>query len=209
MGARRVTEPRIYYADDRCTLIHGRWQDALAAGLIPRVDAVISDPPYSDRTHAGHDAGANLAGRGAFVRSNGGYDIARPRAELAYHSYQPEDVAELVTAMRGICGGWIACLSDSELCSVYRAELEAAGLTGFQPVPCVISGMTVRMCGDGPSSWAVYLNVARPRELRKWGTLRGAYVGAQADRVGVTGGKPVWLMRGIVADYTRAAAPPA
>ena len=62
--------------------------------------------------------------------------------------------------------------------------------------------MTVRMSGDGPSSWAVYLNVARPKRLSKWGTLRGAYE-ATRDRDSHIGGKPLALMSAIIRDYSR------
>jgi site-specific DNA-methyltransferase (adenine-specific) len=61
--------------------------------------------------------------------------------------------------------------------------------------------MTVRLSGDGPSSWAIYLNVARPPALARWGTLDGAYVTGTGDRFHI-GGKPLGLMRAIVRDYT-------
>ena len=59
------------------------------------------------------------------------------------------------------------------------------------------------MSGDGPSSWAIYANVARPKRLCKWGTLPGAYTGNQGEREHI-GGKPLWLMRALVRDYTKA-----
>jgi len=93
-------------------------------------------------------------------------------------------------------------LSDSDLCLVWREAFETAGLTGFAPVPIVITGMTVRLSGDGPSSWAVYANVARPKALHRWGTLPGAYVGPYADREHI-GGKPLWAMTALVRDYTK------
>jgi len=94
------------------------------------------------------------------------------------------------------------CLSDSELCGAYREAYEANGLTGFQPVGVLIPGMTVRMAGDGPSSWMLYANVARPKRLSKWGTLPGGYTGGPGERVHI-GGKPLWLMRALVRDYTK------
>jgi site-specific DNA-methyltransferase (adenine-specific) len=35
-----------YYQDDSTTLYHGRWQDVLAQVTLPRVDLVLTDPPY-------------------------------------------------------------------------------------------------------------------------------------------------------------------
>lgn len=57
----------------------GRWETVLAD--VGEVDAVISDPPYSDRTHEGHDDGASLANRagggmGAVQRDKGCFSSA-------------------------------------------------------------------------------------------------------------------------------------
>jgi site-specific DNA-methyltransferase (adenine-specific) len=150
--------------DLRC----GDWRDVLAD--VGEVDAVVCDPPYSERTHAGQC-------------TDGGR-------------------TDLVDGWAARCRGWFVCLSDSELWGAWRRSFEANGLTGFHPLPCVLSGMTVRLSGDGPSSWAVYANVARPKRLSKWGTLDGAYVGKPGAREHI-GGKPLWLMRAIIRDYTR------
>ena len=95
-------------------------------------------------------------------------------------------------------------MSDSILCETYRATAEGHGRCGFHPIPCVIPGMTVRLGGDGPSSWAVYLNVSRPRskEWASWGTLPGAYRTTRKGEQHI-GGKPLDLMLAIVRDYTR------
>lgn len=167
------------------------------------VDAIICDPPYSARTHEGHDDAANMANRGGgWVRSDGGVDRIRPRSTLSYQCWGDEEIDEFVRHWAPRNRGWFVCLSDSELCGTWRAAFERYGLTGFQPVVVLIPGMTVRLCGDGPSSWAIYANVARPKALSKWGTLPGGYHGPQGEREHI-GGKPLWLMRALVRDYTR------
>jgi site-specific DNA-methyltransferase (adenine-specific) len=188
----------------------GRWEDVLAD--VEMVDAVITDPPYSARTHDGHDDGAKLANKKArgHRRSDGKVDAYRPRREISYTAWTAENVEAFVASWAPRNRGWFVCLSDSELCTPWRASFERHGLTGFQPVPCVIPGMTVRMSGDGPSSWAFYANVARPKALHRWGTLPGAYgvgvgvnlCGSQGEREHI-GGKPEWLMRALIRDYTR------
>lgn len=40
--------------------------------------------------------------------------------------------------------------------------------------------------------------------MEDWGTLPGAYVGSRGDEAGGGRGKPDWLMRAIVGDYSRA-----
>lgn len=183
-------------------LREGRWEDALAD--VAEVDCIITDPPYSSRTHTGHDDGAGLANRAGkgWERTDGGIDVYRPRRSISYQHWTPSDVNAFVDAWAPRNRGWFVAFSDSDLCLVWREAFERHGLTGFQPVPLVINGMTVRLCGDGPSSWAVYLNVARPKALSKWGTLPGAYQSGQGEREHI-GGKPLAAMRKIIGDYSR------
>lgn len=191
----------VLLADGMIDLRLGRWQDVLAD--VETCDSIVTDPPYSARTHEGHDDGANMANRaGMWERSDGGSDRLRPRRSISYASLDGDGVQEIVSAWVPRTRGWFVAMSDSVLCEPWRARLESAGLTGFQPIPCVIRGMTVRMSGDGPSSWAVYLNVARPKVLSRWGTLDGAYTFGQGEREHV-GGKPLGLMQAIIRDYTR------
>lgn len=177
----------------------GRWQDVLAD--VEACDAVITDPPYSERTHSGQLHGrkdpryhpsACLTGRG-----------------LPYDKWAPVKAEVFATTIALRCSGWFVAFTSHDLVSAYTAGLEAAGRYVFAPLACVQIGMNVRLAGDGPSNWTTWLVVSRPRCLpySKWGTLPGAYVGGQdQDRkrgVGIVGGKPLWLMRAIVRDYTR------
>lgn len=177
----------------------GAYADALTD---VECDALICDPPYSARTHRGHDAGTTVAKKAGWKRSDGRIDAPHERREISYAHWSRDDIAAFVGFWAPRNRGWFVCFSDSDLCSVWRDCFEVHGLTGFQPIPLVVPGMTVRMSGDGPSSWATYANVARPKSLSRWGTLRGAYVGGQGDREHV-GGKPLWAMRAVVRDYSR------
>lgn len=168
-------------------LRYGDFHDVL--NDVPQVDALICDPPYGDRTHAGqYAAGANGAGR----------------RKLNYESWTPEDVHYFVNYWAPRTRGWMAIMSCSDLAWHWRDAMQKAGRYAFAPVPCVIRGMTVRLGGDGPSSWAVYLNVSRPRSKEFVGgwTRPGAYVVGRGSG-GHIGGKPLELMRQIVADYSR------
>lgn len=156
---------------------------------VGQVDALIVDAPYSERTHSGQpDPG----------------DDGTHRRPLAYASWSPSEVAAFVSEWAPLVRGWIVSITDSELASAWRSSLDAAGRLTFQPLPLVERGMTVRKTGDGPSSWATWAMVARPRgkEWCGWGTLPGAYVGNQAPK-DVVGGKALWMMEALVRDYTR------
>jgi len=166
----------------------GDWRDAMSD--IGTVDSIIVDPPYSARTHAA-----------ATTRSDG-TDAAG--LTPTYAGWTPEDVHAFVRYWAPRCRGWMVALTDSELAMHWRDAYRDAGRYAFAPVPCVITGMSVRISGDGPSSWAVYAMVSRPASLLKWGTLPGAYVGGTERGAGGGRGKPSWLMDSLVRDYTRA-----
>lgn len=169
----------------------GRWEEALSD--VTEVDAVITDGPYSARVHEGHDEGARIANR---------KESDATRRELSYLHWTPEHVRAFVDGWAPRNRGWFACLSDHALIPAYEEAYRAHGLYAFAPVGVLIPGMTVRQTGDGPSSWMLYVNVARPKRLSKWGTLPGGYTGGVGERVHV-GGKPLWLMQSLVRDYTR------
>jgi site-specific DNA-methyltransferase (adenine-specific) len=166
----------------------GRYQDVLSDIT---ADAIITDPPYSSRTHSGHNGS----------RRNDGANISG----LVYSSWSPDDVREFVESWSHRCSGWFVAMTDHSLFRAYEEAYRAVNRYPFAPVPYVERGMTVRLTGDGPSSWAVYCAVARPRnvEFLRWGTLPGAYVlppGAKGKTY--IGGKNTWIMRELVRDYT-------
>lgn len=162
----------------------GRWQDTLAD---VECDAVICDPPYGARVHNADGA-----------RADG---LAPSYAHLT-----PDDVLAFLRSWSERCRGWIVALTCSDLAPVWQDAFFQVGRYGFAPVPCVVRGMSVRLAGDGPSSWAVYACAGRPRSkaYATWGTLDGAYVGPAQRGAGAGRGKPSWLMSALVRDYSRA-----
>ena len=164
---------------------------------LPKVDAVITDPPYSERTHKGHDASAS----GHMGIGRDGAD----RSELGYGAFSDADVAEYAAAVVAACGGWIVTMTDHVLAPTLQRELEAAGRYVFAPLPFYAPGSRVRLSGDGPSSWTIWIVVARTAEQSKWGTLPGGYIAGPGWREREhMGGKPTALMDRLVKDYSRA-----
>jgi site-specific DNA-methyltransferase (adenine-specific) len=172
----------------------GRWQDVLKG---VKVDALISDPPYSDRVHR---VGALIEGK----------DDAERTVAIGYDSFAESDIEEMCSSWSPRVRSWMAIHTSHDLLPAWEKHLGAQGRYVFPPIPCVMRGMSVRLQGDGPSSWTCYLIVARPREKRfmKWGTLPGAYVGSPPSRNNksksvVMGQKPQWLIDALIRDYTR------
>lgn len=171
----------------------GRWQEVLAD--VERCDAIICDPPYSERTHSAYREMPSVG-----------------RRAITYEPFTREKIDETVAAWSELARGWIVALTDDVLVPDWRAAFEAAGRYAFAPLACVEPGSRVRISGDGPSQWSVFAMVARPstREFQRWGALVGAYVlgysetrrGAHEGK-GLIGSKPLSLMRSIVCDYTR------
>jgi site-specific DNA-methyltransferase (adenine-specific) len=168
------------------------------AGLM--ADALIVDAPYSSRTHSGHDEGAEGAG---------------DRASLGYRSWDEGDVARFVDTWAPLTRGWMVSLTDHVLAPAWATCMEGAGRYVFSPLACVEAGSRVRLRGDGPAQWSTFAIVSRPRDsewLRERQRVRhvrsapcalpGAYVTSTERGREVTGGKPLSLMRSLVADYS-------
>lgn len=178
----------------------GDYRDVLADVMC---DALICDPPYGARTHNGQRHGR---------RENTGIELCSSRG-LGYAGWSAEDVNDFVGFCAPRTRGWFCAFTSHDLVPAYTAALEDVGRYVFAPIACVQVGMNVRLAGDGPSNWTTHLVVSRPRTMKGWGTLPGAYVGNAFDagqntatsmrRSMVVGSKPLWLMRAIVRDYSR------
>ena len=158
----------------------------------PHADHVIADPPFSARTHAGHDASA----RGHAGEGNDG----AARVGLGYAAWTAKEVRAVCQALPK--KGWACFLTDHTLARDWERELLAVGRYVFAPLPCVTIGRSVRLSGDGPSSWTDWLVVSRTAAECRWGTLPGFYEG-RAGSIAHMGGKPLNMMCRIVEDYTR------
>jgi site-specific DNA-methyltransferase (adenine-specific) len=171
----------------------GRWQDVLSDVTC---DALIVDAPYSERTHSGHDASAG-------GHKGNGKDNST-RKTIAYAKWTAADVSKFCAFWSPRTRGWIVSITDHVLARAWESSLLSLGRYVFPPLPFIETGSRVRLSGDGPSSWACWMVVARPStvEFSRWGTLDGAYI-APNERKPVMGGKHLGLMRAIVRDYSR------
>ena len=161
----------------------GDYRETLAD--VERCDAVITDPPYSERTHKGAlDATTLVPGVG-------------------YTHWTSEDGARFVLSWSDRCAGWLVVHSDDVLGPVLRDTAEACGRYAFGLLP--VLQQQPRVTGDGPAPFGHVLSVSRPvnREFAAWGSLPGWYMAARDGSI-VRGGKPVALLRKIVRDYSRA-----
>jgi site-specific DNA-methyltransferase (adenine-specific) len=169
------------------TLILGDCREVLPT--LGKVDHIITDPPFSLRTHSGHDSTSERATRDGSVRKS-----------LGYEGLTDEAAAELATLYARQSAVW---LTDHLLAPVVRRAFEAEGRAVFPPLPFFHPGRSCRLSGDGPSSWTDWMVCSRTKALRKWGTLPGGYVAGTGwkDKEHM-GGKPLPLMSLVVRDYS-------
>ena len=168
-------------------------------------DAVLVDPPYSKRTHAGHDIAVTGLATGCVNERERRYGHADSaiRQALTYTFWQAADVDALFHRF-GDVDGWVCAFSDHVLVMDYERAAGAAGRYAFSPIAWWAPGSRVRMLGDGPARWTTEINVSRPRAKRfcSWGALPGGYQ-CHTQSGGHIGGKPLALMRALVRDYSR------
>lgn len=174
-------------------VLHLDWRGLarLVRETVGEVDAVIADCPYDARTHLGHDAGRD-------------HYAQEDRRRISYAPWGAKDVRAFVRAWSPLCRGWMVSITSDGLAGAWRSAFEAAGRVAFAPLPAIERGATDRKHNDGPASWTTWIVVARPRggEWIGWGSPAPYYVGNREPKP-VIGGKPLWLMRSIVEDYSR------
>lgn len=179
-----------FYDKDGITIYNANCLDVLPT--LEHVDHVITDPPFSATTHEGHDAGARPGRDGA------------ARQGLDYRAWDLEDVERYAREASRAADGWIVTMTDHVLARPLQMALEANGRYAFAPLPFFAPGSRVRLSGDGPSSWTIWIVVARTAAQHHWGTLPGGYVAGAgwlgSERIG---GKPLPLMKALIEDYSR------
>jgi site-specific DNA-methyltransferase (adenine-specific) len=171
----------------------GRWQDVLAD--VQAVDAVITDPPYSERTVKGQRSNRTKAWLGG------------PLSRISYKPVTQADITELVNSWTPRTRRWFVMFGDHLTVRWALDALDAAGWYSFAPVPWVKPDAAPRIQADGPSPGSESIAVGRPRRRMVKPELRhrkGYYEGpSRPGRVpGVVGAKPTWLLERVIADYS-------
>lgn len=152
------------------------------------IDHIITDPHFSEQTHTGHN----------------GISSRTKRTALNYGSLSEDETVELAGLFASHSAGWVVWFTDDHLAPHIRKAMKSTGRAVFAPLPFIQPGRSVRLSGDGPSSWTDWMVVSRTASLRKWGTLPGGYVAGEGwkDKEHM-GGKPLKLMLAVVSDYSK------
>lgn len=103
-----------YYEDDLVTLYHGRWEHGIADLLGERsVDAVITDPPYSDTTHEATRTNNTAHGRrgNRVLSGNFGFDCITA-----------EELRAALSTFGRISKGWVVATIDYKHAFEFEAD---------------------------------------------------------------------------------------
>lgn len=173
--------------DSMIDLRFGRWQEVLAD--VSTANALIGDPPYSERTHAGQRTGSS-----------------GDASTIEYGAMTIERSTQLAALWHRRITDWVVLFCDHIAFRWHEEVWQALGWETFAPVIWHKPDAAPRKQGDGPQTAVEHIFIARPRG---WPKVRGSRPGwyscptAELRGCGLAGSKPLALMRALVRDYTQ------
>lgn len=183
--------PRPYYEDEWVTLYHADSREFLHEIADQSVDCVITDPPYSERTHK--NATSNRAGERDHPLATGG---AR-----AFASWTDADLRDLLAHLGHLTRGWVVATLDY----AHAAEFDKAPPEGLRVLRLgvwVKTNPTPQISGDRPAQgWESIAYMHRADVRPKWngGGRAGNFVTPLPPPEGHPTAKPL----GMVAEWVR------
>lgn len=195
MRVERIGDATLYLGDCREIL-----------PTLPKVDAVITDPPYEAEAHG---AGRRLLSRGQ--------DLGRPRsvdaAPLPFDAITDDVRASAGRLIAEACGGWALVFCQAEAVAEWRDALEAGGASWRRAMVWIKPDSAPQISGDRPAQG--YESIAAAwcgtgRSVWTGGGRRGVFVFNKHDPGFGHGGalnqhptqKPVALMRELVSLFS-------
>jgi hypothetical protein len=174
----------------------GDWRTVLAD--VVECDAVITDPPYTERTVLGYKS-ANMVGR---QTGKSGECLA-----IDYGSADESTLRELASWAADVVRRWVVIFNDHIGWRWVEDELSSHGLYTFSPVVWLRRNAPPRFNADGPNDSVEYICVARRRGKEAMDGCRPGYYDCLIESLGRSririGQKPINLMRAIIRDYTK------
>ena len=163
-----------YYEHAGITIYHGDCREILRG--LPKVDAVITDPPYEKEAHG---EGRRLLGRNMPV----GVRRIQPAA-LSFDAMTPELRNDVATSMVPLCSGWILVFCQAEAVTLWRDALDAAGAQYRRAMVWIKPDSAPQLSGDRPAqgyesivaSWA-----GSGRSVWNGGGKRGVFTYCKSD----------------------------
>lgn len=181
-----MSEP--YYQDDRVTLYHGSAFDLFPSLADRCVDAVITDPPYAERTHVNA-----RAHRGKVVTEG-----------ISFAAITDAALASALRSMGRVSRGWVIATLDYRHAVQFDTE-PPEGLKCQRVGVWVKTNPTPQLTGDRPAQgWEsiAYFHRADRRSNWNGGGLHGNYTMRIAAPEGHPTAKPLPLVQDLVRKFT-------
>lgn len=185
--------------DARWVVLTGRWQDVLPDGL--RVDHVITDPPYTQRTSENMRSRKDPSDGGAYIG-----DSHRRRIEFDGIDGTEEDLVSLCVRS---ASRWSVVFCALEQIGTYA---NAAGANWVRASAWLRDNPAPQFTGDRPGQAHEGLAIMHAKGRKRWN--RGGHVYApkgptinavrdpQRGKLGHPTPKPEWLMLDMVEAFT-------
>ncbi len=154
---------RAYYSDDSVVLIHGDCLEVLADVADASVTAVLTDPPYTERTHG---MAKTNKGRGHGVRA------------VTFDSMTEADLAAILTECGRVSAGWVVATLSYQHAFAYD-ENPPAGLRCLRLGVWVKTNPMPQISADRPGQgWEsiAYMHRADVKPAWNGGGKAGNYV---------------------------------
>lgn len=153
-----------YFEDAAVKIYHGNCLEVM--GSLGSGDHVITDPPYSEHTHAKQwRGGAELpkTGEGRVTRAG----ICRSR-ELGFAALSPDTRFRAASAFAEIANRWTLIFSDVESCHLWREDLVAHDLDYVRTGAWRKLGSTPQFTGDRPATGFETITIAHTKGRKRW-----------------------------------------
>jgi len=199
-----------YYQDEAVCIYCGDCRDVLAAGVLPKTDHAIFDPPYSEYVHSKSRQGCRpLTGS----LSGGSYDapanFSRAK-EFGFAALDEDTRAEVAAWIGARVSRWSLAFSDVESSHLWRDAFVGVGLDYVRTGAWVKVGATPQFTGDRPAAGFEAITIVHPKGRKRWNG-GGAHAvwsvpivlnrGVKVERVHTTQ-KPEELMVRLVSQFT-------
>ena len=180
----------LYYQDDHVTLYHGDARKVLAGMDDMSVKAVLTDPPYTERTHA--KARSNSAERLDGIKEFVAIDDASLR--------------DVLSECGRVSEGWVVATLDYRHAFAFDAN-PPSGLKCQRIGVWVKTNPTPQITGDRPGQgWEAISYLHREKGRSQWngGGHHGNYITQRAAPEGHPTGKPLSILEDWVEKFTNA-----
>lgn len=183
-----------YYQDDLVTLYHGDSRELLTTMGDETVKAVLTDPPYTERTHT---KARSLS------HKKEGRDVIT-EGVTAFAAITDNDLREALSECGRISQGWVIATLDYKHALQFDQD-PPSGLKCQRVGVWVKTNPTPQITGDRPAQgWEAisYLHRSKGRSSWNGGGLHGNYVTKIATPEGHPTAKPLGMLQDLVRKFT-------